>query len=214
VQRRVQGVTRERMLREMTEAFEILSAETLWCWCWKTCHWSDPSGGRITGHVRRAPRGRTAIDGSARIELRNSSLLSTPQTGEAGIGRAGAGRRNPPEFSDVERPWAYVAQRLPEGDEALINFVYPAHGRPARCLWWQMTDYWRTRASPALWLVCKRAGDLPRNLIDRWRLTESSCLLLVRQQAAQLRVDSVRSEFATPPGREALVRQVSRSSAP
>ena len=37
VQRKVQGATRERMLREMAEALEALTASIPWCWCWKTC---------------------------------------------------------------------------------------------------------------------------------------------------------------------------------
>ena len=31
------GATRERMLREMAEALEALTAERPWCWCWKIC---------------------------------------------------------------------------------------------------------------------------------------------------------------------------------
>ena len=43
VQRRVQGATRERMLRELAEALEALTAETTLVLVLEDLHWSDYS---------------------------------------------------------------------------------------------------------------------------------------------------------------------------
>ncbi len=43
LQRTVQGATRERMLREMAEAIEVLTAERPLLLCLEDLHWSDIS---------------------------------------------------------------------------------------------------------------------------------------------------------------------------
>jgi DNA-binding winged helix-turn-helix (wHTH) protein/tetratricopeptide (TPR) repeat protein len=67
LQRRVAGTTRERMLREMTEALEALAAERLLVLVLEDLHWSDPSTLDLLARVaRRSEPARLLIVGTYR----------------------------------------------------------------------------------------------------------------------------------------------------
>jgi hypothetical protein len=79
VERRVQGATRERMLRELAEALEALTAEGPWCWysrictgattrrwiwfrCWRATNASAVLAGDLS--ARRCDRERASTEGN------------------------------------------------------------------------------------------------------------------------------------------------------
>jgi predicted ATPase/DNA-binding winged helix-turn-helix (wHTH) protein len=67
LQRKVQGVTRDRMLREIAEAIEALTAERLLVLVFEDLHWSDSSTLELLAYLaRRRERARLLVIGTYR----------------------------------------------------------------------------------------------------------------------------------------------------
>jgi hypothetical protein len=67
VQRRVQGVTRERMLRELAEALDVVTAEHPLVLVLEDLHWSDPSTVELLAALaRRREAARLLVLGAYR----------------------------------------------------------------------------------------------------------------------------------------------------
>ena len=142
VQRQGQGVTRERMLRELAEALEILAAERPVVLVLEDLHWSDPSTVEALALLaRRRDPARLLVLGTYRpvelilhdhpLKMVKQELAAYGQCVDIPLG--GLGR---PAVA------AYVAQRgvAPEGSAGVAAFVYRrTEGHPLFMV--QMVDY-------------------------------------------------------------------------
>src|SRR6185312_12125542 len=83
LQREIQGATRERMLREMTEAIEALTVDNTLVLVLEDLHWSDVSTlDLVTRLAQRRERARFVLLGTYRpleVELTNHPLKSITQ---------------------------------------------------------------------------------------------------------------------------------------
>ena len=142
LQRRTAGAARERMLREIADALEALTAETPLILVLEDLHWSDPSTIEMLSLVaRRSAPARLFIVGTYRpsdagavdrpLKSMKQELVAHAQTVEIALGNLG--------HADVR---TYLARRFPgSGDESDVSaFVYRrTEGHPLFMV--QMTDY-------------------------------------------------------------------------
>ena len=113
LQREVQGVTRERMLRELAEALEVLSAETPLLLVLEDLHWSDASTlGLLASLARRPEAARLMVIGT----YRPTEMLSTNHP-LCGLVQELSGHRQCEELSlsrlSTEEVNGYLTQRFP-----------------------------------------------------------------------------------------------------
>ncbi len=152
VQRRVQGVTRERMLRELAEVLDIVTVEQPLVLVLEDLHWSDPSTVELLAMLaRRREAARLLVLGTYRaVELiiTKHPLKMLKQE----LVARGQGVEIPLSVLSRTAVQAYITQRVPESDEALVNFIYQrTDGQPLFMV--QMTDYLvqQSPPSPAAW---------------------------------------------------------------
>ena len=142
VQRRVQGATRERMLREIAEAIEALSVERPLVLVLEDLHWSDPSTVELLALLaRRREAARLLVVGTYRpvelvvtnhpLKAMKQELVARGQETEVLLG--GLSR---------EAVHAYVTQRVAQStdQDEIVTFVHQrTEGHPLFMV--QVTDY-------------------------------------------------------------------------
>lgn len=187
VQRRVQGATRERMLREITEAIEIISTERPLVLVLEDLHWSDPSTVEWLAMVaRRREAARLLVFGT----YRSVDLVVTSHPLKA-VKQELIGRGLGTEFLlgglPQEAVCTYLSQRLGERLETLLpqeemaKFVYRhTEGHPLFMV--QVIDY--LARQEALPLLSQQAlQEIPQGLqqlidVQLGRLTEAEQAVL------------------------------------
>ena len=140
LQRRMQGATRERMLREITEAFDVLSTDHPLVLVLEDLHWSDPS--RSNYYDARLPResARLFIVGTyraAELAVTNHPLKTVKQE----LVARGQAEEIALNFLSPAAVREYVSQRVAvsESADSLAEVVYQrTDGQPLFMV--QMTD--------------------------------------------------------------------------
>jgi len=142
LQYRIQGATRERMLREMAEALEVMTAERPMLLVLEDLHWSDASTLELLAAVaRRQEAARLLIVGTYRpvelivhnhpLKAVKQELAAHGQCAEVALG-----------YLSPEAVHAYVDQRFVDqsGNKDLAAFVYRrTEGQPLFMV--QVADY-------------------------------------------------------------------------
>jgi len=179
VQRRIQGATRERMLREIADAFDALSAEHPLVFVLEDLHWSDPSTVELlTMLARRRELTRLFVVGTyraAELAVTNHPLKTVKHE----LVARGHANEVALSFLSPAAVRTYVSQRLAEQEtaDALADFVYQrTEGQPLFMV--QVTEYVAHQLSVAVFTAVN-ARDLVipqglRELIEAQlgRLTE------------------------------------------
>jgi predicted ATPase len=113
VERRAQGATRERMLRELVEALEALGRDEALVLVLEDLHWSDPSTIDLLGMLaRRREIARLLVLGTYRpADVAVSAHPLRPMKQELQL--HGHCEELPLEFLSVETVGEYLARRLP-----------------------------------------------------------------------------------------------------
>jgi predicted ATPase len=142
VQRRIQGATRERMLREVTEAFDVLTTEQPLVVVLEDLHWSDPSTVELlTTLARRRESARLFIVGTyraAELAVMNHPLRIVKQE----LVARGHAEEIALDFLSPAAVREYVSRRVAasESADSLAEIVYRrTDGQPLFMV--QVTDY-------------------------------------------------------------------------
>jgi DNA-binding winged helix-turn-helix (wHTH) protein/predicted ATPase len=142
LQRRMQGATRERMLREITEAFDVLSTDHPLVLVLEDLHWSDPSTVELlTMLACRRESARLFIVGTyraAELAVTNHPLKTVKQE----LVARGQAEEIALNFLSPAAVREYVSQRVAvsESADSLAEVVYQrTDGQPLFMV--QMTDY-------------------------------------------------------------------------
>ncbi|MGE0827207.1 MAG: AAA family ATPase [Candidatus Binatia bacterium] len=197
VQQQTQGVTRERMLREITEAFEVLSAAQPLVFVLEDLHWSDPSTVEFLAMLarRREPacllvvgtyRAAELAVGNHQLKTVKQELVARRQATEIAL-----------SFLSPAAVREYVGQRVvaAESIDFLADVVYRrTDGQPLFMV--QVTEYLLQQFGLAeLATVDPRALRIPQELRE---LIEAQLGRLTEEERHALEVGSVvGAEFTT-----------------
>ena len=204
VQRRVQGATRERMLRELAEAMEVLTAERPLVLVLEDLHWSDPSTLDLLSLLaqRRGPA-RLMLLGTYRpadVSAGGHPLKAMKQELQA----RGQCRELPLGFLTAAEVARYLAARFPRRQfpPELGQVIYQrTEGNPLFLV--NVVDYWVSQGvlveTDGQWELAGRVGDVAAKVPESVRqMIEKQLERLTPEEQRMLEAASVAGvEFST-----------------
>ena len=217
VQRRVQGATRERMLRELAEALEALTAATPLVLVLEDLHWSDLLHARPARPAGAAPRAGAAAGARDVSAGRGDRERASPESAEAGTARPWAMRGAAAGVLHRREVAQYLAarfprQQLPPSSGAALHQEYRGQPVvPGQC-GGLLAEPGVLVEAAGQWQVAARVEDVAAGVPESLRqMIEKQVERLTAEERRLLEVASVAgAEFSTAAVAAALGKRTAR----